>query len=402
MNNLLRDKNRKISTILALVTIPISGLAVDVYLPSFPNMVVSLGTSQTLIQSSITVFLMSYGGGQLLLGSFVDSFGRYRINLVALSVFVFCSIGIALSASIDILLSFRFIQGLAVALIMVSRRAFILDVYTGSERKHYTSLLNVFWSTAPIVAPFVGGYLQKGFGWTANFYFLALYGLLILVFEAIYGGETIVEKHVFHFKTIIRAYGQFFRTHDFVIGILVLGLSYSSVIVFGISIPFIVEHNFGLSAVTTGYASLISGIAIFSGGFLAKKMLDRKFQKKLIIANAAQMAIAVIMFIVGIFFYNLFSILAFVIAIHFLQGFTYNTYFTYALNRFPKYAATASGVLSGGSYIVFSASSYAVVNILSIVDQKTLALSYIIPLIPIIVLLCLVGKYVVHENHGEK
>ncbi len=355
-------------------------------------MVSDLHVSAADIKLTMTIFLISYGIGQLLLGRLVDSYGRYQINLVSLSVFILCNVGIILTSRIDLILLMRSIQGLAIALIMVSRRAFFIDVYAGEKRKYYTSLLTVVWSTAPIIAPFAGGYLQSGLGWRANFYFLAIYAFVMLVLELIYGGETILTKQPFHPKAILRTYGELLKAYDFSIGILVLGLSYAMVMVFGMAIPFIVEHGFNLSPVVTGYCALISGGAIFAGGLFAKQVINRPLERKLRIANLVQIITAIAMFMTGAIYYNLYTIIIFVVIIHFFQGFTYNTYFTYAVNRFPAYAATASGVVSGASYVVFSIVSYLIAGTLRISDQKTLSLSYIVILACIIPILALVNK----------
>jgi MFS family permease len=62
----------------------------------------------------------------------------------------------------------------------LSKRAFFVDVYDGEERKHYLSIMTIVWSLGPIIAPFIGGYLQKSFGWQSNFTVLAGYSLIIL------------------------------------------------------------------------------------------------------------------------------------------------------------------------------------------------------------------------------
>ncbi|MBC9933029.1 MFS transporter [Chitinophaga qingshengii] len=375
---LLKKENERICTIMAFALIPISGFAIDVYIPSFPNMVQDLHTTAAMIKLTMTVYLISYGLSQLLLGSLVDSYGRYHINLAALTVFTLSNIGIILTSSLPLILFLRGIQGIAIALIMVSRRVFFIDVYTGEKRAQYTSMLNVVWSTAPIIAPFAGGYLQTAFGWRSNFYFLAVYGLVMLLFELIYGGETIKERMTFHPRTIWNTYKTLFSTMDFSLGMVILGLSYGMVMVFGMTIPFIVEQGFHASPVVTGYCALGSGAAIFTGGLLAKRYIKKPFLHKLVIANGAQLGIALLMYVAGGIYMSIASIMVFVVFIHSFQGFTYNSYFTYCVTRFPQYAATASGLVSGGSYIIFSIASFLITSVITIRNQQSLSLSYIL------------------------
>ncbi|MDM1293156.1 multidrug effflux MFS transporter [Sphingobacterium sp. N143] len=388
----LRQENINISTVLAFALVPISGFAIDVYIPSFPQMAMDLNTSASNIKLTMTIFLLSYGISQLFVGSILDSFGRYKINLVSLLVFTLSCIGIIFSQDISLIFLLRFIQGIAISFIVVSKRVFLVDVYTGEKRKHYTSMLTIVWSIAPIVAPFLGGYLQHSFSWRSNFYFLALYGFVMLLLELKFSGETIQERKSFQLKSIFDVYKKMLSTKEFSLGILVLGLSYAMVMIFGMSIPFIVEHKFQLSSVVSGYSALASGIAIFFGGLFSRYLINRSFHKKLKLANLSQILVALIMFMTAGFFHELLPIVIFAMLLHFWQGFTYNIYFTYSLTRFPEYAATAGGLASGGSYIVFSIASFSISNTINIGDQQTLSVSYLILLLLIATILLVIRR----------
>lgn len=384
----LKKENEWTATVLAFVLIPLSGLAVDVYLPSFPSMVADLNTTSSNIKLTMTAFLISYGASQLFVGSIVDSFGRYKITIYSLLVFILTNIAILLSTNIWMIIGLRLIQGVAIGFIVTAKRAFFIDVYEDEKRKHYTSLITIVWASAPILAPFIGGYLQTYLGWRANFYLLAFYGLSMLLLELRYSGETIREPQPFHFRAIRSIYGQLWRARDYVIGVLILGLSYGMVLVFGMSMPFIIEHGFHLSPVATGYAALCSGVSILLGGMLAKRLINKPFFQKLSTAVSLQLVIGLAMYFAAMLhIHSLVSMMLFVAMLHLLEGFTYNIYFTYCITRFPSFAATAGGVTSGGSYIVFSVVGYLLVSVLDIRDQQSLALSYLFFVVAIIVAL---------------
>ncbi|RYZ24644.1 MAG: MFS transporter [Sphingobacteriales bacterium] len=76
-----------IRTILSFILIPLSGFATDVYLPSLPSMSEALKVDNAAAQLTLVFFLVSYGLSQLFVGSLLDSFGRYKLNLYALLVF---------------------------------------------------------------------------------------------------------------------------------------------------------------------------------------------------------------------------------------------------------------------------------------------------------------------------
>jgi hypothetical protein len=193
----------------------------------------------------------------------------------------------------------------------------------------------------------------------------------------------------------LNTYRIFFSAKDFFLGVLTLGLSYAMAIVFGMSIPFIVEHHFHLSPVVTGYCALCSGIAIFAGGLWSKYLIHKPLFKKLWIVNVSQLGIAVVLFSAGSFGDTIYAMMLFVALLHLLQGFMYNCYFTYCVTRFPEYAASAVGITSGGSYIFLSVFSYAITTSINTHDPKTLSLSYIILSIMIFVALLVARKRLV-------
>ncbi|MFD0794678.1 MFS transporter [Mucilaginibacter litoreus] len=387
------DDNRKISAILAFLIIPISGFAMDVYVPSFPAMVKDLHTSISSVRFTMTIFLISYGVSQLFVGSIMDSYGRYRLGLISLFAFIISNIVIITTHSIELIFVMRALQGFVISMIMVSKRSLFIDVFTGDKQKHYTSLLSVVWSSAPVIAPFLGGYLQHSFDWRANFYFLAFYAFVMLLLELKYSGETLKQIRPFHLSSVIRTYQNMLGTKDFAYGIIVLGLSYSMAIIFGMSAPFLIENIFHYSPVITGYAALSSGIALLLGGMLSKYLIAKDFYSKLTWANSLQGVFAISMFATAHLFTSIFAIMFFVIALHFLMGFIYNIYFTYCLTRFPDNAGISGGLTSGGGYIVTSIFSYAIATVVNIHNQQTFAISYIILVILIALMLLTLRSY---------
>ncbi|RZM01534.1 MAG: MFS transporter, partial [Pedobacter sp.] len=212
------DKNRNISAILAFMIIPISGFAMDVYVPSFPSMVQDLHIPISSVRLTMTIFLISYGVSQLFVGSISDTYGRYKLCLGSLVAFIITNIVIVLTKSIEVIFVMRAIQGLVISIIMVSKRSLFIDAFTGDKQKHYTSLLSVVWSSAPVIAPFLGGYLQHSFEWRANFYFLAIYAFVMLVLELRYSGETLKEMKSFHLSSVANTYKKMISTPDFAYG----------------------------------------------------------------------------------------------------------------------------------------------------------------------------------------
>jgi hypothetical protein len=59
----------------------------DVYIPSLPDMAAQLQTTPAAIQLTLSLFIISYGVSQLIVGGLLDSYGRYWPTMISMLVF---------------------------------------------------------------------------------------------------------------------------------------------------------------------------------------------------------------------------------------------------------------------------------------------------------------------------
>ena len=370
------DRNRRINTILAFALLPITGFATDIYLPSLPSMASEMHVSVAAIQLSIVLFMVSAGICQLFVGSLLDSFGRRTPVLVSLAVFVAASFLIGAVHSIYMVYAMRVLQGVMVAFIAVGKRAYFMDTYSGEELRSYTSLFSIVWAVAPIVAPFLGGYLQAAFGWSSNFYLLGGLVLAVGLLDWWFGSESLKALYPFRLKSIVKVYSSMVQTVDFALGLVIIALCYAMVVVFNMASPFIIEHVFHASPVVTGYAALLSGGAIMLGGIISKSMIRRPMVPKIPAAIFLQILMGAAM-IGAAKFSTIYVMLAFAVVVHLLSGFIFNAVFAYCLGRFTSHAGVASGLTGGGMYVLSSMFSYGLVGTVPVKNQALLGLAYL-------------------------
>jgi multidrug resistance protein len=372
----LHPENYFIATVITYAVLPLSGFATDVYLPSFPNMASQLGVAEHNIQFTLSLYLISFGLSQIFTGLLLDVFGRYKISLAALLLFSGSCIIIAVAGNIWIIYMMRIIQGICTAFTVVVCRAFFSDIYEGERKKHYLSLMTIVWSAGPIVAPFVGGYLEHIFGWRSNFYFLAIYGVLLFILQLIFFGETVRKRIPLNVASIGASYKTLFHANDFIFGIVLLGVSYAMIMLFSLSGPFIIEHRMGYSPIVMGYVSLILGFAWMCGGFISKGLIRTNFLVKIQVAFGVQLLLIVLMIFTSYIITNIFTLVLLAFLIHVTAGFIFNNYFTYCLSRFPHIAGVAGGVTGGLAYTLTSILSYGSVAIVKPISQATVGVGY--------------------------
>jgi MFS family permease len=390
------------NTIVALSLIPLSGFAMDVYIPSLPDMAIQLKTTPAAIQLTLSLFIISFGISQLIVGGLIDSYGRHRPAMVSMLVFSAASFMMAFSNNLQMIYAMRIVQGITAAVIVVSKRAFFVDVYSGERLKKYTNLFTVIWSIAPIVAPFLGGFFQTTWGWTSNFIFLGCFSLVFFFIQAGVGGESMKIAQPFSVRTILGSYKHMIRTTDFTSGIIILGLTYGMILLYGMCSPFLIEHRLHLSPAVTGYCSLFSGVSVFIGGSVSRMLIQKPFFKKLMLASSLQLVTVALMIPLTFSYQNLFTLMLYVFLLHGLSGFIFNNIYTYCMIRFPQYAGKANGLVGGSFAVVTSVLSSFLVNTITITNQGMLGVAYAIFAIMVFVMLTKTRWKAEEKRSGEK
>ena len=155
--------------------------SIDITLPSFPEIQSDLSTNNTLVQWTITSFLITAGLGQLIWGGVADKYGRKPALAAGLSIYLAGCLLAALAPNIEILLGGRALQGLGGAAAMVCSRAIIRDLFSGDELARSLALATAIFAAGPIIAPLAGGLIAEFSGWRMIFALLSVYACMLLV-----------------------------------------------------------------------------------------------------------------------------------------------------------------------------------------------------------------------------
>ena len=108
-------------------------LVSDLYAPSLPAIEVGLKTSESLVQLTLSLYLLAVGLVQLLYGPFSDRWGRRNVLLVGMIVSLVGLLGCIVAWNIYALLIARILQGLGLGVCPAVGRAIVRDVYSGER-----------------------------------------------------------------------------------------------------------------------------------------------------------------------------------------------------------------------------------------------------------------------------
>ena len=154
-------------------------LSVDMYLPSFPSVARSLGTSIAAVELTLATYLAGLAVGQLAYGPLSDRSGddpRSSSGSVSTSS---PRSPAPRRPSLWVLAAARFAQALGGCAGMVVSRAVVRDCFdVETSAQIYSSLLLVM-GAAPILAPLAGGQVLALAGWRAVFVGVSSYGLVM-------------------------------------------------------------------------------------------------------------------------------------------------------------------------------------------------------------------------------
>ena len=172
------------SALLAVLVVALTALgplSTDFYLPALPAIARALDTDSAGVQLTLSVYLLGFGAGQLLVGPLSDRFGRRPVMLWGMVVFVLASVVCALADSITTLVVARLLQAFGACAGPVLGRAVVRDIYGPAESARMLSHVSTATALAPLLAPLFGGWLTALWGWRATFVALTLYALVLML-----------------------------------------------------------------------------------------------------------------------------------------------------------------------------------------------------------------------------
>jgi EmrB/QacA subfamily drug resistance transporter len=143
--------------------------------------------SAYLLTSTVTVPLY---------GKLADVFGRRRVFLFGMTVFLAGSILCGMARGMTELIVFRALQGLGAGAVMPSIFTVVADVYRLHERAKVQGVFSTLWGVASLVGPGLGAWLTITWSWRSVFFVGVPFGLAAAVFFICFFKEKIEPRKV--------------------------------------------------------------------------------------------------------------------------------------------------------------------------------------------------------------
>ncbi|MFF5854381.1 multidrug effflux MFS transporter [Streptomyces sp. NPDC012751] len=348
-----------------LVTLVLGGLAatpplaMDMYLPSLPEVTRSLHATAATVQLTLTACLAGMALGQLVVGPMSDRWGRRRPLLAGLAVYVLATALCAVAPNVETLVAFRLAQGLAGAAGIVIARAVVRDLYDGVAMARFFSTLMLISGVAPIAAPLIGGQILRVTDWRGVFVVLAVVGavLAVVVWRRLPETLPAAERNRGGVGPALRAMRGLLADLPFTGYTLAGGFAFAALFAYISASPFVIQEIYGASPQTFSLLFGVNSVGLMIAGQVNGKVLVGRvsLDKVLAVGLTAIVlaATALLLLSAGVFGeVGLAPVAAALFVLMSAMGLTLPNAQSLALLRTRHAAGSASALLGTSSFLV--------------------------------------------------
>jgi EmrB/QacA subfamily drug resistance transporter len=193
MAAVLSPRSRRLVTLALMLCMFLAALDGTIVATAVPTIVADLGGlsryswifSTYLLTSTVTVPLY---------GRLADLYGRRRVLLFGVLVFLLGSALCGAAQSMNQLIAFRALQGIGAGAVLPIASTVVGDIYSAEQRARMQGLFSAVWGVASVVGPLVGGLLVDHASWRWIFEVNLPAGAVAMVLLVVFLRERVVAR----------------------------------------------------------------------------------------------------------------------------------------------------------------------------------------------------------------
>jgi len=361
-----QNTNRTLLIFILGLLSAIGPFSIDMYLPGFPTIATSLGTTVEKVAYSLSSFFIGICVGQLICGPLLDRFGRKKPLITGLLLYIIASVACSISTSVEGLIAFRFLQAMGGCVGMVAPSAIVRDRFPVDENAKVFSLLILILGVSPILAPTVGSYVVAHWGWEWVFVILAVvaFCILVLVIRWLPESRSADKSVSLRPDSILRGYRDVLKERQFATYAIAGATASAGLFAYLAGSPFVFMNLYGVKEQRYGLI-----FAVIAAGLIGCSQLNNQILKKYSSAQVLRtvlisQSLIGLLLVIGIATNTIGLYLTILFMLLFLscQGFTFPNAAALAMAPFTKGAGSASALM-GALQMVLGALASALVGV---------------------------------------
>ncbi len=251
-------------------------IALNLLAPATPALARHFASNYATIQLTLTLFLVAVAVTQLVIGPLSDRFGRRPCVNAGVVLFVLGSVLGALAPTTHILLIARVLEGAGGGAVFALSRAIIRDTADRDNAASQIATVTMVMVVAPMIAPWLGGQIETALGWRAIFWFMMLFGIVVLVFTVARLPETAPNRgRQSSLFGIFRVFPELVRNRDFMLNVAAGSAASSAFFVFIAATPYIVVETMGYGSDVYGTYFILNALGYMIGNFTMSRLAVR-------------------------------------------------------------------------------------------------------------------------------
>lgn len=252
-------------------------ITTDVFLPALPALTRALGATLEQAQLTMSALILAFGFAQLMWGPVADRIGRRRVLLVGLAMHALASIGATFAASIEALVAWRVLQGVALAAAVVCARALVRDLYDPVEGAQVMSLGLSGLAVIALLGPALGGVATMFAGWRSALALVSAAGIATLAWVAWRLPETArtLNPHATAPGPLLAQWRLIGRDRVFVAWTALISATYGGLFVILAGSSYVYIGTLGLTPLAYGVAIGSTSAAYMVGTFVCRRWVAR-------------------------------------------------------------------------------------------------------------------------------
>lgn len=276
--------NQKISNpslLLLIILVAFPQISETIYTPSLPDIALSLGASNNMIQLTLSIYFVGFAVGVFCWGRFSDFIGRRPAMLWGILVYGIGSFFCYLSNSVEWLLICRFIQAFGASAGSVITQTILRESIEGAKRHAVFAQISAALAFTPAIGPLLGGWIDQLLGFRAVFFTLVLMSIVILMYTWTALPETKVTARV---KIDILSIAKRLITDRRVLGFgFLIGATNGILFSYYAEAPFIFIDFFQMEPGWFGFFGIFVALSSIVGAMLSKKLILNLRPEKIIV-----------------------------------------------------------------------------------------------------------------------